>query len=99
VAISEQINLKLDRRLVEELDSLAEVLHISRSELIRSTLARAVKEDTMRMRESIALEYTRGHISDAQLELLLGPDAETIRLIKRTTLRGKKIIDDMLAAE
>jgi len=92
----EQVNIKLDRRLLREVDSLADLLHVSRSELIRLTLAEGIKEQSLKLRESVAVEFVKGHISDTAMESLLGPDAEDIRLIKRTMARGKRIVDGLL---
>lgn len=88
-----QINLRMDEKLLDEVDALAEMLHIPRSEWMRVTLAREVKEELMRLRETAALEYVRGHLSYDRLKYLLGTDAEDIKLIKKVMEEGKEEID------
>ncbi len=47
----------------------------------------------MGYRETLALEYTKGHISFEELSAALGSDADIVRLIHKMTQKGKKEID------
>ena len=88
-----QINIRLDKHLLQEIDALTRMLHVSRSEWLRMKLAEAVKENILKYREALALEYSIGHISFEELRAALGRDAEDVRLIHEMTRKGKKEID------
>ena len=90
-----QINIRLDKHLLQEIDTLARMLHVPRSEWLRMKLAEAVKENILKYREALALEYTMGHISFEELRAALGRDAEEVRLIHEMTRKGKKEIDKL----
>lgn len=94
--MSTQVNVRLEGRLLKEIDALTRVLHISRSEWLRNKIAYAVKEETLNLREAIALEYAKGQITDKELNELLGADAEDVKFIVRHMKKGKKIIDKKL---
>lgn len=94
--MSTQVNVRLERRLLKEIDALTRVLHISRSEWLRNKIAHAVKEETLNLREAIALEYSKGHISDKELHDLLGADAKDVKFIVQHIKKGKRLIDKKL---
>jgi predicted transcriptional regulator len=94
--MSTQVNVRLDEELLGEIDILTKVLHISRTEWLRTTIARAVKEDTLNLKEAIAMEYAKGRISDEELKDLLGADSEDVKFIVRQVRKGKRTIDDMV---
>ena len=91
--MSVQVNVRLDNDLVKEIDAIARVMHISRSEYIKLRLAQVSQEDTLNMTEAIVLEYSKGRISDKELEELLGKDAEDVKFIVQHIKKGKKDID------
>ena len=91
-----QVNVRLDDVLLTEIDALSKVLHISRTEWLRTKIARAVKEDTLNLREAIGLEYAKGRISKDELFELIGSDAEEIMYIVEKMQRGKETIDSMV---
>jgi len=39
------------------------------------------------------MEFAMGHLSFKELQIVLGRDAEDVKLIKEMTLKGKKEID------
>ncbi len=90
-----QINIRLDKHLLQEIDALTRMLHVPRSEWLRMKLAEAVKENILKYREALALEYSIGHISFEELRAALGRDAEDVRLIHEMTRKGKKEIDKL----
>jgi len=91
-----QINIRLDKHLLQEIDALTRMLHVPRSEWLRMKLAEAVKENILKYREALALEYTMGHISYEELRAALGRDAEDVRLIHEMTRKGKKEMDSRM---
>ena len=91
--MNSQINIRLDKHLLQEIDALSRMLHVPRSEWLRMKLAEAVKDSILKYREALALEYTMGHISFEELRAALGSDAEDVRLIHEMTQKGKKEID------
>ncbi|MDO8727672.1 MAG: hypothetical protein Q7J35_16530 [Candidatus Methanoperedens sp.] len=90
-----QINIRLDERLIMEIDALTRMLHIPRSEWMRMKLAEAVKDSILKYREALALEYNKGHISFEDLHAALGKDAEDVRTVQEMTKKGKKEIDKL----
>jgi len=94
--MSIQVNVRLDNDLLKEIDALAKVLHVSRTEWLRMKIAKALQEDTLNLTEAIALEYAKGRITDEELTELLGKDAEDIKFIVKHLKKGKKQIDEMI---
>jgi hypothetical protein len=94
--MSTQVNVRLDEHLLDEIDTITKVLHISRTEWLRTKIARAAKEDTLNLMEAIVLEYARGHISDEELDNILGSDAEEIRFIVNHVKKGKKDVENLV---
>lgn len=94
--MSTQVNIRLDGHLLKEIDALTRVLHISRSEWLRNKIADAVKEETLNLREAIALEYAKGHITEEELQELLGADIEDVKTIVNHLKKGKQFIDTQL---
>ncbi|MEF8879940.1 MAG: hypothetical protein V5A64_06080 [Candidatus Thermoplasmatota archaeon] len=94
--MSTQVNVRLEGHLLKEIDAITKVLHISRSEWLRNKIAYAVKKETLNLREAIALEYAKGHITDEELHELLGADAKDVKFIVKHMKKGKKIIDGKL---
>lgn len=90
-----QINIRLDKHLLQEIDALTRMLHVPRSEWLRMKLAEAVKENILKYREALALEYSIGHISFEELRAALGRDADDVRLIHEMTRKGKKEMDKL----
>ncbi len=88
-----QVNIRLDEKLLKEIDALTGVLHLSRTEWLRMKIALAVKDDTLRLSEAIALEYAKGNISKEELKNLLGRDADDIIYVVKHLEKGKKYID------
>ncbi len=91
-----QVNIRLDEDLLSEIDIISKVLHISRTEWMRAKIARAAKDDTLNLMEAIVLEYSRGHITDEELNEILGSDADEIRFIVGHVKKGKKRVDELV---
>ncbi|MFW6041293.1 MAG: hypothetical protein ACOC85_05600 [Thermoplasmatota archaeon] len=51
------------------------------------------------LREAIALEYAKGHISEDELNELLGADAEDVKFIVKRLQSGKDEIDEKIEME
>lgn len=90
-----QINIRLDKRLVQEIDALARMLHVPRSEWVRLKLAETVKESILKYREVLAMEYSMGHLSFEEMRNVLGSDAVDVKLVHEITRKGKKEIDKL----
>jgi len=94
--MSTQVNVRLDEHLLSEIDAISKVLHVSRTEWLRSKIAIAVKEETLHLKEAIALEYAKGRLTEKDLFELLGSDSEEIIYIVERLREGKKTIDEMV---
>ncbi len=94
--MSTQVNIRLDDNLLSEIDAITKVLHVSRTEWLRMKIAFAVKDDTLRFSEAIAMEYAKGHLSDMELREMLGSDADEVIYIVKHMKRGKNYIEDMV---
>jgi len=90
-----QINIRLDEHLLQEIDALSRMLHVPRSEWLRMKLAEVVKDNILKYRENLALEYSMGHISYEELHTLIGKDAEDVKFIHERTRKGKIEIDEL----
>lgn len=90
-----QINIRLNDHLLQEINTVAHMLHVSRSEWLKMRLSEAVKQDILKYREALAMEYTMGHISFKELQAAIGNDAEDVQLINEMTQKGKKEIDKL----
>ena len=91
-----QVNVRLDDTLLHEIDTITKVLHISRTEWLRMKIALAVRDDSLHLSESIALEYAKGNISEEDLRTLLGKDVDDILFVVKNMKRGKKYVDEMV---
>jgi len=91
--MSTQVNVRMEQELLDEIDLISEVLHISRTEWLRMKIALAAKEDSINLREAIALEYARGHITEKGLRDSLGKDAEDIIFIVENMRDGKRYVE------
>ncbi|MEA3559464.1 MAG: hypothetical protein U9R75_09455 [Candidatus Thermoplasmatota archaeon] len=91
-----QVNVRLDETLLSEIDTLTKVLHVSRTEWLRMKIALAVKNDTLNLREAVAIEYAKGRISDDELKNLLGADADDVKFIVKHLKKGKIELDEMM---
>ncbi len=94
--MSTQVNIRLDEDLLKEVDALAKVLHVTRTEWLRMRISRDIKEEALDLREVIAVEYSKGRINDEELKDLLGVDADDVKFIIGNIRRGKEMIDEMI---
>ncbi|MGM0405244.1 MAG: hypothetical protein ACQEQM_03795 [Thermoplasmatota archaeon] len=90
------MNVRLNEHLLQEIDAITKVLHVSRSEWLRNIIAHAVKEEALNLREAIALEYAKGHISEEELNELLGSESEDVKFIVKHLEEGKEKIDRLV---
>ncbi len=79
--MSTQVNIRLNEHLLQEINAITKVLHVSRSEWLRNIIAHAVKEETLNLKEAIVLEYAKGHISEEELTELIGSGSEDVKFI------------------
>jgi len=88
-----QINIRIDEHLLEEIDALSHMLHVPRSEWLRMRLAEVVKDNILKYRETLSLEYSIDHISYEELHTLIGKDAEKVKSIQEMAKKGTKEIE------
>lgn len=97
--MSIQVNVRLDERLLGEIDAISKVLHVTRTEWLRGKISLAVKQETLNLKEAIALEYAKGTISKDELIELLGSDSKEIIYIVKRLREGKQFVDAITKSE
>src|SRR3989338_5748912 len=86
---TEQLNIKLMPELSKELDLVAKILHIPKTDWVRNVLAHEVKKELEEHKAFAAVEYIKGRISKKELIGSLGiNDAEDVEFIAQTTKKG-----------
>ena len=86
---TEQLNIKLMPELSRELDLVAKILHIPKTDWARNILAHEVKKELEEHKAFVAVEYMKGRISRKELIDALGrKDTEDIDFIAMTTKKG-----------
>ena len=86
---TEQLNIKLMPELSKELELVADILHIPKTDWARNVLAHEVKKELEEHKAFAAVEYMKGRISKKNLIDTLGKkDAEDIGFISKTTKKG-----------
>ena len=97
---TEQLNLKLEKPLFEEVSLISKVLHIPKNEWARNVLAHEVKKKLEEHKTSIAREYIKGNLTKNELVHFLGKrDANNVERIinvgKKTFEDAKKLSQEM----
>lgn len=86
---TEQLNIKLMPELAKELDLVANILHIPKTDWVRNVLAHEVKKELVEHKAFVAVEYMKGRISKKELIETLGKkDASDVEFIATTTKKG-----------
>ena len=86
---TEQLNIKLMPELSEELNLVANILHIPKTDWARNVLAHEVKKELQEHKAFVAVEYMKGRISKKNLIDTLGKkDALDVEFIAKTTKKG-----------
>lgn len=86
---TEQLNIKLMPELAKELDLIAKILHIPKTDWARNVLAHEVKKELEEHKAFVAVEYMKGRISKKELINTLGKkDADDVEFITKTTKKG-----------
>ena len=84
-----QMNLKLKPELANEIDLISRILHISKTEWIKTLLAHEVKKEIEEHKGFLATEYARGNISYEELVQYVGKEgAELVKLGIENTERA-----------
>ncbi len=97
--MSPQVNLRLTPDLLNRLDSVAARYHISRSEWIRTTLARAARQEQVAPDELAVMAFASGKLSKEELAELLGPEeAERLILARELLRKGRTEAKALVAA-
>lgn len=92
---SEQLNIKLQPELSQEIELVAKVLHVPKNEWARNILAYEVKKEIVAHKQFIVREYINGNIVRKELVSILGE--KEVRDIDRTLKVGKASFDDSKA--
>ena len=66
---TEQLNLKLQKSLYDEIDIVSKVLHIQKNEWARNILAHEVKKELEVYRHFLVREYLKGAITKKELNV------------------------------
>mgnify|MGYP001602120045 CR=1 FL=1 len=69
---TEQLNLKLEKDLLNEIEIVSDVLHVPKNEWARSVLARQVKKELEEHKKFIARKYINGLIKRNDLIKIFG---------------------------
>ena len=86
---SEQLNVKLMPELAKELELVAKILHIPKTDWARNVLAHEVKKELEEHKAFVAVEYMKGNISKKELTDALGrKDVDDVEFIAKTTKKG-----------
>ena len=86
---TEQLNIKLMPELAKEIELVAKILHVPKTDWARNILAHGVKRELKEHKAFVAVEYMNGKISRKELINTLGRnDAEDIEFITKTTKKG-----------
>ena len=89
---TEQLNLKLQKSLYDEIDIVSKVLHVQKNEWARNILAHEVKKELEVHRHFLVREYLKGAITKKELTAVLG--AQEVKDIDRIAKTGKNSFDD-----
>lgn len=93
---TEQLNLKLQKELLNEIEIVSNVLHIPKNEWARNVLARQVKVELVEHKQFIVRQYIKGLVARDELAKLLG-ERETkdidhiLRVGKKSFNNAKKL--------
>ncbi len=89
---SEQLNLKLEKGLFDEVNLISKVLHVPKNEWARNVLAHEVKKELDTHKQFIVREYIKGNITRKDLVKVLGE--KEVANINRVIKIGKSSFDD-----
>lgn len=89
---SEQLNLKLQKPLFQEIDIISKVLHLPKNEWARNVLAHEAKKELGEQQKFLVQEYAKGTITRSELVSVLGE--KEVKSIDRIITVGKKSFED-----
>lgn len=89
---TEQLNLKLQKGLYNEIELVSKVLHVQKNEWARNILAHEVKKELEEHKNFLLREYLKRAISRKELVAVLGE--KEVRDIDRIAKIGKKSFED-----
>lgn len=89
---TEQLNLKLEKGLYNEIELVSKVLHIQKNEWARNILAHEVKKELEEHKQFLVREYSKGVVTRKELVDVLGE--KEVEQIERITKMGKKSFED-----
>lgn len=83
---TEQVNIRMSSNLVKDLDTVANILHISRGEWLKAKIAEEVQKEKDRLLLDLSSKYARGLITEQELKQYV--DEQTVKemtFIKKKT--------------
>lgn len=89
---SEQLNLKLQKPLFQEIDIISKILHLPKNEWARNVLAHEAKKELGEHKKFVVQEYVKGTITRLELVGVLGE--KEVKNIDRIIIIGKKSFED-----
>lgn len=89
---TEQLNLKLEKGLYNEIELVSKVLHLQKNEWVRNILAYEVKKELEEHKHFLVREYLKGVVTRKELVAVLGE--QEVNDIERIAKVGKKSLED-----
>ena len=97
---TEQLNLKLQKDLLNEIEIVSNVLHIPKNEWARNVLARQVKVELVEHKQFIIRQYIKGLITKNELTKILGEkevkDVDHILKVGKRSLETAKKLSKLI---
>lgn len=63
-----QVNIRMSDDLIKDIDTIADNLHISRADWMKTTLAKIVREEKDKLLFNISEKFARGQMSEKELK-------------------------------
>ena len=88
---TEQLNIRMPRELLHDLEVISNLLKVNKSEWIKTKLAEEVHEEKNRLLMELSTLYAKGMISKNKVEQLVGKEiADEMEFIKRKSIESVK---------
>jgi metal-responsive CopG/Arc/MetJ family transcriptional regulator len=88
---TEQVNIRMPKELVNDLDVISKLLKVNKSEWVKTKLAEEVHEEKNKLLMELSALYAKGMISKKKIEQLVGKDIademESIKIIAQKSVK------------
>jgi metal-responsive CopG/Arc/MetJ family transcriptional regulator len=86
---NEQLNIRISQELLRDLEIIAKLLKVNRSEWIKTRLAEKVSEEKNRLLIELSTLYSKGMVSKNDVESLVGRNiADEMEFIKKKAVES-----------